>query len=695
MPRSRTLSVPPAWAALAVALAVAVVTGPAAPGSAEAQTFVRIRDAANPVSNDAGGPGFSGASWIDVDFDGDDDLFVSNVALYRNLGGGAFAREPIAGNTGGLGNSWADLDNDGDADLMMAGGSAARGTRLFRNDGGAGGFTLVTAGATSDSLGNAGWACAWGDYDADGFADAVIAAPFGFTGANPNRLLRNAGAGTFVQDTSTDVTVGTAPYTVPSWCDFDQDGDLDLSIGAGPANGSKGVDYFYKNTRIEGGSPLLDRFLGVPLTNDVRDGQIVNWPDYDNDGDFDCYITNYRQSSNHLYRNDAGAFVRMVGFDVGPIAGDVGWNLASCWGDYDNDGDQDCFVVRTSGFPNRYYRNENNGTFTSVAMDTMTLTPGTSAVTADYDGDGDLDLYVAAPGQAAKGLYRNDLAAGNHWFKVRLEGTQSNRSAIGAKVRVRATIGGVSVTQLREVSSQNSFNGHSSLAQHFGLGDATVVERMEIRWPRGLVETFTNLTADQAVLAVEGSGLPTPTLAELIASRLTSRGLELQWSGSALEPGRAYVQRRAAGEDAWIALGPAASAGPHSVTYVDATVVPGDWAYRLSDGAAGGAWLSDEALVAVPAVAAEAPRLALRALAPVALGGRVRLEMTLPSDGAARAEVFDARGRRAFVEDLGARAAGTHVVDLAMPVPGAGVYWVRLAQGGEVVTARAVVLGAR
>src|SRR5688572_9570606 len=457
---------------------------------AGAQTFTRVNDPANPVTTDAGVAGFTGVSWIDADQNGWVDLFVGNVGLFLNAGGGVFSKQLVANNGGALGCSWADYDNDGDPDLMIAGGFAGRGSRLLRNDGTAG-FTTVTTGAVADSLGNAGWTCAWGDYDADGFVDLVIAAPFGFTGANPNRLLHNAGNGTLTQDTSTDVTVGTAPYTVATWCDSDLDGDLDLSIGAGPANGSKGVDYFYRNTRIGGGSPLLDRHLTPPLATDVRDGQIINWPDYDNDGDLDCFITNYRQVNNSLYRNENGTYVRKTSFDVGPIAGDIGWNLSSCWEDFDNDGDLDCYVTRTSGFPNRYYRNQGNGTFVSVLMDSLTSAPATTTVAADYDQDGDVDLYVSSPG-ASKGLYRNTAPPENHWFQLRLAGTVSNRSGIGTKVRVRATIGGQLVTQFREVSSQNAFNGHNSFVQHFGLGDARFIDWMEVQWPGGLVETFAN-----------------------------------------------------------------------------------------------------------------------------------------------------------------------------------------------------------
>jgi hypothetical protein len=679
---SRARAGVPGFALLVLVLAAA---------PAFAQVFTRVSDATNPIVTDAGAPGFAGSSWIDADGNGWPDLFVGERGLYLNAGGGSFSRVTVANTVAGLGHSWGDYDNDGDPDLMIAGGAnGGHGSRLYRNDGGGASFTQIQGGVIGDSLGLTGWSCAWGDYDADGFLDLVIAQAQGFTGSGPNRLLHNQGDGTFVRDLATDVTVGTAPYTVPSWCDFDLDGDLDLSIGAGPANGSKGVDYFYRNLRIEGGSPpLLDRILTGALATEVRDGQIVNWPDYDNDGDLDCFITNYRSSVNHLYRNDAGTYVRMTGAEAGAIATDIGWNLANLWHDFDNDGDLDCFVGRTSGFPNRYYRNEGNGLFTSQNVGEPVSTPSATAVAADYDQDGDLDLYVSAPGPA-KGLFRNDLPAGNHWFQLRLAGLTSNRSGIGAKVRLRTTIGGQVVTQIRELSAQNSFNGHSSPIQHFGLGDAAVIEWLSVEWPRGLVETFTNLPVDTTLTLVEGQGFPTATLAALVEARVTSEGVELEWYGSALEPDRAVVYRRPADRDDWSALGAPVETVPHTVTYVDRGVRPGTWVYRLGDGRVDVEWLTGESWVEVPA-----GRLSLRASTPPALGGRLRLAFELPREGSVRAAVFDARGRRVAGGDLGPREAGAHVAELDGRALRPGVYWIRLTHDRDAVTARAVVPGER
>jgi hypothetical protein len=458
--------------------------------------------------------------------------------------------------------------------MIASGINGGHGSRFWRNDGGA--FTQITAGVIGDSLGNVGWSCAWGDYDVDGFVDLVIAQAQGFTGSGPNRLLHNQSDGTFVRDLTTDVTVGTAPYTVPSWSDFDLDGDLDLSIGAGPANGTLGPDYFYRNLRIEGGTPLLDRITTGALATDLRDGQIVNWIDYDNDGDLDCYITNYQNRANHLYRNDAGTYVRMTGAIAGPIVTDIGVNVASVWNDYDNDGDLDCFVGRSGGHACRYYRNEGNGSFTSQSMGALTSAPVGTAVAADYDRDGDVDLYLSAGGPS-KGLFENVSGNGN-WIEARLIGTMSNRSAIGARIHVLATIGGQPVWQMREVSAQNSFNGHSEFTLHVGLGDATTIQELRIVWPRGLVETLRDLPADSLYTLIEGEGAPTPVAASLVAWSVSERGVELTWHGSELGGAEIAVERRREGGE-WVTIDRVFAEAGGLVVYVDATATPGRWAY--------------------------------------------------------------------------------------------------------------------
>lgn len=475
-----------------------------------AQNFVQVTDPANPIVTDPAQAAYEGASWVDFNNDGLLDLFVTRRQLYQNTGNGNFIGLPNAITFQGaaLGNSWADYDNDGNIDCFVAAGNP-RGSFLYRNEGG-GVFTKITTGEIGDSLRNKGWACAWGDYDNDGSVDLVIAAANGFAGIDStNRLFRNNGNGTFARIDSTVITMGLGPYTVPSWSDYDNDGDIDLFIGSGPANGTLAPDNLYRNWLAETSNASFTRITTSPIATDPVDGQIWNWIDYDNDGDFDAYLTNYNSTiPNNLYRNDGGTYTRMTFAQVGSIASDIGVSLANVWADFDNDGDLDCLVTNEANQPNRYYRNNGNGTF--ARADTLAIVSVNGqhrgAAAGDYDNDGDIDLMITGA-SGARGLFRNDLSNGNSWVNIRLVGVMSNRSAIGAKVRARAIINGTSVWQVREVSSQNSFDGMNMLNVHFGFGNATVIDTLRIEWPRGLQQSFTNVAVNNFYTATEGQGI--------------------------------------------------------------------------------------------------------------------------------------------------------------------------------------------
>jgi hypothetical protein len=462
----------------------------------------------------------SGASWIDYDGDGDLDLFTSNRAvgnyLYRNAGNGSFPRANAGSLTSinSIGNSWADYDNDGDLDAFTVGPSSV----LHRNQGN-GSFVDVTVsalGLASSSL--AGWGCAWSDFDNDRYVDLVIAHAAGSLGTSlPNFLFRNKGDGTFERITNSPVVTGLAPYTVPTWSDFDQDGDQDLFIASGPANGTRARDYLYRNQLKQTGAATFERINEAPIGTDLVDGQVWNWIDYDNDGDLDAYLTNYIGNvaaglRNFLYRNDGGMYTSIL---TSAIATDPGLSLGQVWGDFDNDGDLDVFVAEDNndGAANKFYRNDGNGTFTRIltAPFTADIAPSWGATGGDFDNDGDLDLYVPnvlrPTIQAPPHFYRNDLSNDNHWVKIKLAGTNSNRDGIGTKIRVKATINSAAYWQLREASSQNTFCGQNSPEMHFGFGDAASIDSLRIEWPLGQVEVYVNVQTNTVYAAVEGTGL--------------------------------------------------------------------------------------------------------------------------------------------------------------------------------------------
>jgi len=456
--------------------------------------------------SDLGPGGYSGTSWIDIDGDDDLDLFINNTFLFRNDGNGVFvkitstlgATQPVST---GNGQTWADYDNDGDIDVFISSLTSI----LYQNQG-SGTFTPITKGDIGESVANRGWAATWADFDNDGFVDLFISHPAGFVGsATTNHFLHNQGDGRFTKIDTGAAVSNLAAHTVPTWSDFDNDGDMDLFIGSGPANGTLATDNLFQNMLKETGKAFLKRITSSPIATTKLDGQVWNWIDYDNDGDLDAYVTNWfgGQNSgkkNFLFRNNSGSFSRNT---AGAIVNDVEISLSSVWGDFDNDGDLDAYVANDRSQLDRFYRNNGDGTFegvTTLAVTEALTHRGASA--GDFDNDGDLDL-IAIGSITSLSLFRNDTNNGNNWLSVKTVGMISNKSGIGAKVRAKSTIFGTAIWQLREISSQNSFNGMNSLRAHFGLGDAAIVDSLIIEWPSGEISVVTNVSINQRLTVTE------------------------------------------------------------------------------------------------------------------------------------------------------------------------------------------------
>ncbi len=474
-------------------------------------TFTRITDTSNPVVGDTTFNTYTGTAFIDIDQDGLLDLIVvdpGRTKLYRNTGAGNFVR--VTGtainqeNLASLGTTWADYDNDGDLDCFLAGTSNGA---LFRNNGSFS-FTRIPNSqmGTTDMR---GWSPAWGDFDSDGDVDLVISFPNGFVGGTQraNRMLLNGGPPNYnftPIDTGVIVT-GLKPYTSCNWSDYDLDGDLDLFIGSGPAVATPGVDDLYRNMLIETGLPGFQRITEAPIATDLGDGQVWNWVDIDNDGDLDAHRTNWggvalAYRPDDLYINSGGTYVEQT---TGEIVEDVGVSLSAVWQDFDNDSDLDCYVANIGVCA--YYRNNGDGTFAAeVSGDHVsTLQQATGATSGDYDNDGDIDMFVVASGANKRVLLRNDYSGPNGWLRVKLVGQVSNRAAIGTKVRVLATINSEPLWQIREISAQNTFLGHSALEAYFGLGDAAVIDSLRVEWPSGIIFDTTGVAVDQMLQLTE------------------------------------------------------------------------------------------------------------------------------------------------------------------------------------------------
>lgn len=465
----------------------------------------------------------NGASWIDFDDDGDLDLFLSNAnnpfgfnILYRNEGNDNFIKiktgEVVNLQAATFGNAWADYDNDGLIDLVVINAFTKMGALLYKNLGDG----MFRRNERFDIGNNAikGFNGAWGDYDNDGFVDLVITHPARFVGLpiTSNFLFHNEGDGSFTQVANTPITRTAAPFTNASWTDYDLDGDIDLFIGSGPANGTTAPDFIYKNLLKENGKVAFERLKETVFAKDSLDGQVWNWIDFDNDKDLDAYVTNWGGAlgglKNNLYRNDNGVYVKIT---KGALVEDVGISLANVWADFDNDGDLDVYVGNGSKQKNRYYKNNGDGTFTSIEKGHFVeQTKNTWGVSVgDYDNDGDLDLFVSNKTRYIKGgdvnfLYRNDLNNNYNWILIQAVGEKSNRSAIGAKVRATAKIAGKEVVQFREIGAQNTFLGQNDLRVHFGFHKAKKIEKIQIEWPSGEVDTYENIDINKIYIATEG-----------------------------------------------------------------------------------------------------------------------------------------------------------------------------------------------
>ena len=462
-----------AWHNLAVAV-----------GFTPASTFVEVAAAAG-----VQGTGRShGVAFGDYDGDGDLDMYVTSFnatdILFRNNGTGTFSDATASAGLSGLQHGrtpiWGDYDNDGDLDLYVTreGGLPAD---LWRNNSGTT-FTNVATTVGVDMTG--GMSAAWGDYDRDGFLDILVTRWCG----RP-LLYRNNGDGTFT-NRSTEAGLARSGCGVGAiFGDYDSDGDPDIYLTF------LGVDNALYRNNGDGTFTDVTTYANV-RGNGAGEGAALG--DYDNDGDLDLYVVNDSGHPNILYRNNGDGTFTDVTNQAG--VGDMGTGRGVALGDYDNDGYLDITVLNWDG--HILYHNNSNGTFSDVTelSGIIGSVSGNGVAFGDYDDDGDLDIYATSMG-VSNFLYRNNGNA-NHWLVVRTIGTVSNRTGIGARVKVTYD----SLSQVREVSGGSGFHCQDSLPVEFGLGMHTQADTIEIRWPSGIVQTLTNMPANQILTVVEQTG---------------------------------------------------------------------------------------------------------------------------------------------------------------------------------------------
>ncbi|MRR30272.1 hypothetical protein EG834_08110, partial [bacterium] len=422
-------------------------------------------------------------------------------ALFRNVGNGTFTRVgpeagPITTNVQqSIGCAWIDFNNDGFRDMLVVEDR----TSLYWNNGD-GTFRSGNAGVLTQSSLLRGWA-ACADYDNDGWVDVYIGEMDSTSSSSYHRLFHATPYGTF---TSSNLGPAIARVNDGVWGDYDNDGDADLLAGNNPTA-------LWRN---DGGGNFTATSSGVPSNAGMYHAA---WADYDRDGDLDVALSS--GSDTRIYRNDG-----TNGFS---LATTLDAESESAWADYDNDGYLDLIVVGGQNTPRKpgLFRNNGDGSFSRM-VDVFTEVADNSLACpwGDFDNDGFMDLMLTHQ-YGRHRLYRN-LGNTNHWIKFKLVGTASNRDAIGAKVRVLATIGGKSVWQMQEVNGGYLLQNDTRL--NFGLGDATNVDLVRIEWPSGNVQELS--ASVNRILTVTEQVPITPV--RPAASLGGSVTITSQWSGA-------------------------------------------------------------------------------------------------------------------------------------------------------------------
>jgi len=498
----------------------------------------------------------AGCGWIDYNQDGLLDLYLVNgaatgvyspkqplrSALYRNNGDGTLTDITAAAGVGaeglfGMGVAVGDYDNDGFPDLLVLG----YGRCILYHNNGNGTFTDVTAQAGVENSGRWASSAAWFDYDNDGKLDLVIANyvdwspernfycgdrgpgmrsychPDDFNGQAPT-LYHNNGDGTFT-DVSNPSGVGLKGGNGLGVVTFDDDDDgwQDIFI----ANDHM-PNFLFHNNR-DGTFREVGYLAGVAVSGDgqFEAGMGTDAADTTGNGRLDLIVAHLDMQLARVYQNQGdqtfedATFRSKIAYSTYHIS-----TFGTRFMDYDNDGARDLFMANGHVLDNieRYhadtqyaepklmFRNTGRGIFENVSdrlgPDFQLPCVSRGAAIADFDNDGDLDILINNNGQRPQ-LLRNDGGNANHWLEILLMGTKSNRDGVGARVKI--SVGDLVLYDQRKGGM--SYQSAQDPRLHFGLGQHSTIDAVEIAWPSGLVTKLSNLKSDQIVAVKEGTGI--------------------------------------------------------------------------------------------------------------------------------------------------------------------------------------------
>ncbi len=508
----------------------------------------------------------SGCGWIDYDQDGLLDLYLVNSAatqaykpvhplrsaLYHNNGDGTFTDVTDRAGVGaeglfGMGIAVGDFDNDGFPDLFVCG----YGRCILYHNNGDGTFTDITARANVENPGRWASSAAWFDYDNDGRLDLVIA---NYVDWSPERnfycgdrgpgmrsychpddfhpqaptLYHNNGDGTF---TDVSKSSGLAQHAANGLgvvtFDYDNDGWQDIFI----ANDHMPNSLFHNNR--DGTFTELAYMAGVAVSGDgqFEAGMGTDAADVTGSGRMNLIVTHLDMQLARFYQNVDGAtfddatFRSKLSYATFHLSG-----FGTRFFDYDNDGARDLFMANghvldniqryhsetTYAEPKLMFRNNGRGVFENVSdqlgRDLLAPRVSRGVAVGDFDNDGNLDVLVSNNGEMPQ-LLRNDGGNENHWLEILLIGTKSNRDGVGARVKLTAG----ELVSYDQRKGGMSYQAAQDPRLHFGLGQRTRIDSLEIVWPSGAVTRLQNLKCDQIVAVKEGTGIverPFPRVSE-------------------------------------------------------------------------------------------------------------------------------------------------------------------------------------
>ena len=440
-----------------------------------------------------------GVCFVDVNKDGWDDVtsctFSSGIIVYENTGSNWIRRTLVPNNGNAKCAVYADYDRDNDLDLFVT--YRLGEMRLYRNDGD---WSFVDVSASAGVLGFplvSTWGATWDDYNKDGWPDIfVVNYDAGMTAFN--RLLRNNANGTFT-DVASEFGVqggGTFPF-MPTFFHANQDNfnDLFVCVDFSPSD-----RLFLGNS--QGGFTNVSNTCGL---NFSVNNMTSSPGDFDNDGDFDLFLTNTPGAGSFLYKNNGAAIFSNATSAVN--ASISAWTWGAAWIDYNNDMNLDIAVASQlyDGESSLYLLKGNGSTFQDVTPSLFKFVPNSNYAIAkgDPDRDGYADVYLNVEDGGYNRFYKNTLN-GLNAFKVELEGTLSNKDGYGTRLTYYIN-GGKRVTQLRsgeQYLSQNS--------QHLILstGSSTIVDSLILNWPSGVTDKYFNVQSNKHYHLIENNTSP-------------------------------------------------------------------------------------------------------------------------------------------------------------------------------------------